>query len=106
MVLHTRDELRGCQPGEIANDPHVALLYFDASGLEYASIQGVATVVTDRAERARHWKPEWAPFYKKGVDDPAFLLLRVRPTRAEVVSPRHKLMNDPATWRPVGVSLP
>jgi hypothetical protein len=30
----------------------------------------------------------------------------VKPTRIEVVSPRHKIMNDMKTWLPVSVTLP
>jgi general stress protein 26 len=91
---------------EVRANPRVSLLYFDATGLEYAMLTGTAAVVTDRAEKARRWKPEWAPFYPKGAADAAFVLIRVVPSRVEVVSPRHKLMNDSATWRPVGTSLP
>lgn len=91
---------------EVRANPHVSLLYFDAAGLEYAMLTGTATVVTDAAEKVKHWKPEWAPFYPKGAADPAYLLIRMNPTRVEVVSPRHKIMNDPNTWRPAGTTLP
>ena len=92
--------------GEIRRNGRVTLLYFDAKGLEYATVLGVADIVTDKSEKAKHWKAEWGPFYPKGAKDDDFVLIRVRPTRVEVVSPSHKLMNDPVNWRPVGVNLP
>jgi general stress protein 26 len=91
---------------EIRKNPRVSLMYFDATGLEYAMLAGTATIVSDRAEIRRHWKAEWKPFYAKGPDGDDIILLRVRPTRVEVVSPKHKLVNDAKTWRPVGVDLP
>ena len=92
--------------GEIRANNHVTLLYFDAKGLEYVTLLGVAEVITDRAEKAKHWKAEWAPFYSKGAAGDDFALVRVRATDLEVVSPTHKLVNDPKNWRPVSVTLP
>jgi general stress protein 26 len=40
------------------------LLYFNAAAAEYVTVLGTATLVTDSAEKARHWKEEWAAFYK------------------------------------------
>ena len=91
---------------EIRKNSRVTLLYFDAKGLEYATVIGTADVVTDKNEKAKHWKAEWGAFYKEGAKGADFVLIRVRPTRVEVVSPSHKLMNDPVNWRPVGVNLP
>lgn len=34
-----------------------------------------------------------------------YLLIRVTPRRLEVVSERHRMTNDPVTWRPVVVDL-
>jgi general stress protein 26 len=91
---------------EIKRDPRVTLLYFNAAAAEYVTVQGTATFVTDSVEKARHWKQEWTAFYKDGPRGDAYLLIRVRPTRLEVVSPRHGLVNDPKTWRPVIVNMP
>ena len=91
---------------EIRLNNHVTLLYFDSKGLEYVTLLGAADVVTDPAEKAKHFKAEWAPFYKKGAASDDFALIRVRANRLEVVSPSHRLMNDTTNWRPVGVNLP
>ena len=86
---------------EIRRDSRVTLLYFNAAAAEYVTVIGTATLVADSAEKARHWKPEWTAYYKDGPSSDGYLLIRVRPMRLEVVSPRHGLLNDPTTWRPV-----
>jgi PPOX class probable F420-dependent enzyme len=91
---------------EIRRDPRVTLLYFNAAAAEYVTVLGTATLVADSAEKARHWKAEWAAYYKDGPRGDGYLLIRVRPTRLEVVSPRHGLVNDPKTWRPILVGMP
>jgi general stress protein 26 len=86
---------------EIEKDPRVTLLFFNAAAGEYVTVLARAVVVTDAARKAAHWKPEWAPFYKAQTSGPDFMLFELRPSRLEVSSPRHKLANDPQTWRPV-----
>jgi general stress protein 26 len=92
--------------GEIKRNARVTLLFFNATASEYVTVLGKATLVTDSAQKASHWKPEWAPFYKEQYRGPDFLLIEVRPFRLEVSSPRHGLRNDPQTWRPVVVDIP
>lgn len=91
---------------DIRRDPRVTLLYFDAAAAAYVTVLGMATLVTDSAEKARHWKEEWAAYYKDGPRGDGYLLIRVRPRRLEVVSPRHGLLNEPRTWRPILVEVP
>lgn len=86
---------------EIRRDPRVTLLYFNRAAAEYVTVLGTATLVADSAEKALRWKPEWAACYKDGPHADGYLLIGVQPTRLEVVSPRHGLVNDPTTWRPV-----
>ena len=106
MVVWIGTNVRTRKLAEIRLNNHVTLLYFDAKRLEYVTLLGVGDVVTDKIEKAKHWKAEWAPFYKKGAASDDFALIRVRANRLEVVSPSHKLMNDSTNWRPVGVNLP
>lgn len=91
---------------EVRRDPRVTLVYFDTKGNEYVSIIGRAEPVVGAAEKSRHWKAEWGPFYKNGARGSDFMLLRVRPIRLEIVSPSHKLVNDSVSWRPVSVTIP
>jgi len=91
---------------EIAADPRVTLLYFDRAGSSYVTLAGRAELVRDSTERARHWKEEWAGFYRDRHLGDDYLLIRVRPHRLEVSSTRHGVLNDPVTWRPAIVALP
>jgi len=89
---------------QIRKDPRVTLLYFDAGGHAYVTVLGRAELVRDPAE-SKHWKEEWAPLYKDKSRGDDYLLIRVRPTRLEIVSDSHGLSNDPQTWRPVVLDL-
>lgn len=91
---------------EIRRDPRVTLLYFSPSTFEYVTVIGTAAVNTDSREKASHWKAEWATMYHDQNRGDDYLLLRVRPTRLEVVSARQGMRNDPKTWRPVIVDVP
>ena len=91
---------------EIRRDPRITLLYFSPATFEYVTVLGTAVLDTDSLHRAGHWKPEWAGLYgdqNRGAD---YLLLRVRPTRLEVVSVRRGMRNDPQTWRPMILDIP
>lgn len=91
---------------EIKADKRVTLLYYDPSGPGYVTVLARAEVVTDPAEKARHWKEEWATFYSDKNRGPDFVLIRCRPIRLEVVSYGHGILNDPTTWRPATIAFP
>lgn len=86
---------------EIKKDPRVTLMFFNAAASEYVAVLGRATLVSDAVRKAAHWKAEWKPFYKDEHRGADFMLFEVRPHRFEVSSTRHKLENDPTTWKPV-----
>lgn len=92
--------------GEIRRDPRVTLTFFNATANEYVTVLGRATIVTDAATKAAHWKTDWAPFYKEQTRGRDFLLIRVRPRRYEVSSPGRGINNDARTWRPAIVKAP
>jgi general stress protein 26 len=90
---------------EIRADPRVTLLYFAPDAGEYVTVVGIATIVTDSAARAMRWKSEWASFYEGGPLGEQYILIRVRPVRLEVVSPRRGILNDERTWLPVRIEF-
>lgn len=90
---------------EIEKDSRVTLMFFNAAAGEYVTVLGNATLVTDAARKAAHWKPEWQPFYKDQSRGPDFMLFEIRPFQLEVSSPRHEMANDAKTWRPVILKL-
>jgi general stress protein 26 len=91
---------------QIRTDPRVTLFYFDPSGPGYATLLARAELVSDPAEKARHWKDDWAPFYADKHRGADFILIRCKPFRLELVSYAHGILNDPATWRPTTIELP
>ncbi len=91
---------------QLRKDPRVTLYYFDAAAPAYVTLIGMAVASSDPAEKAKHFKDEWLPFYKDRHRGPDFVLLKVTPRRLEIVSQNHGLINDPKTWRPVAVEFP
>jgi general stress protein 26 len=90
---------------ELKADGRSALAWFDRGGMATLTLRGRAEVVADPAEKARRWRKAWAPFYPGGASDPDLVLIRFQPSSLEISSPRHRLANDPATWRPVILSF-
>ncbi len=69
---------------EIKKNQDVCLYYPDSSAQGYVVIQGKAIIVNDETEKKIHWKNEWSAFYKNRDKD--FILIKVRPSRLEVLS--------------------
>jgi general stress protein 26 len=82
------------------------LLYFNPATFEYVTVQGTAVLDTDAGHKAAHWKAAWSTIYKEQNRGEDYLLLRVKPSRLEVVSVRRGMRSDPKTWRPVVLDLP
>ena len=88
---------------EIRRNPQVTLYYFDRENLAYVSIQGVARLVNDAKEKARHWKDDWRAFYPDR--DKSYLLIEVRPVRLEVVNTKTGIVGTSRDWQPPSVNL-
>lgn len=91
---------------QIRRDPRVTLLCFDAATSSYATVLAKAAIVTDAAEKARHWKAAWTPFYPGGAKGDDVVLIRLSPSRLEVVSVSRGLNPDPKTWLPLSLTFP
>lgn len=90
---------------QIKKDSRVTLFYFDPAGPGYVTLLGTAAVVDDSAEKAKRWKDDWVAFYKDKNRGDDYVLIRVKPSRLEIVSYAHGLLNDPKTWRPLTVGF-
>jgi general stress protein 26 len=91
---------------ELKKDPRVTLLYFSPVTFEYVTIHGKATFSTDAKDRETHWKRDWSTLYKNEWRGSDYLLIKIKPSRVEVVSTRRGINTDPVTWRPASVELP
>jgi general stress protein 26 len=67
---------------ELAADGEVCLGYTNATGSEWASVNGRANIVDDRAKIRELWSPIWKMWFQ-GPDDPNLALIAVTPVSAE-----------------------
>ena len=91
---------------QIRRDARVTLSCFHAASSSYVTVMGRASVVADAAEKERRWKASWAPFYPSGPRSSDFALIRVMPTRLEIVSASRGMSGDAKTWLPVAIDFP
>lgn len=90
---------------QIRRDPRVTLYYLAPGADGYVTLLGEASIVSDPAEKARRWKPEWKDFYSDANRGPDYVLIRVRPLRVEMVSGKHGLASTPDAWGPAILDL-
>jgi general stress protein 26 len=90
---------------QIRKDPRVTLYYLAPSGAGYVTLLGEASVVSDPAEKAKRWKPDWKAFYSDENRGPDYLLIRVRPQRIEIVSGKLGIASSPDAWGPAILDL-
>ena len=90
---------------QLRRNSRATLLYFDRATESYVSLMGSVSLVTDPAEKERHWQTKWAPHYPDGPRAASHMLIRFMPRTLEIVSAPHKLQSDPKTWRPVVLEL-
>ena len=88
---------------EIRNDPRVTLYYPHPQGAGYVTIRGTARLVDDPQEKAQRWKEEWARYYPEGKA--SYILIKVKPSRLEVVDYSKGIVGDPATWTSPSVTF-
>ena len=91
---------------QVRRDARVTLLCFDATTSSYVTVLGRGTLVTDAAEKQRHWKEEWAPIYPNGARGGDFMLIALTPARLEIVSEARRMVGDPKTWLPLAIDFP
>ncbi len=91
---------------QIRRDARTTLLCFDAATSSYVTVLGRAALITDPAERQKHWKAEWAPIYPDGPRGTDVMLIRMTPLRLEIVSESRGMVGDPKTWLPRAIDFP
>jgi len=70
----------------------VNLSYADAASQRYVSVSGFCELVRDRAFARQLWRPEYAAWFRGGVDDPALILMKVDIQQAEYWDAAHARM--------------
>jgi len=71
---------------EIEKNPHVTLAF--SSDKEHANliIYGKASIVRDIQERKSHWIGSWRLFFSNGPEGDDFVLIRVEPSKMELMN--------------------
>ena len=67
---------------QIKADPNVYVGYTNHTGSEWASLNGTARVVDDKAKNKELWSPVWKNWFT-GPEDPNMVLIEVSPAQAE-----------------------
>ena len=91
---------------QVRRNPRVTLLCFDTSTSSYVTVLGRGDLVADPVEKRRHWKDDWAHIYPKGAASDEFMLIRITPARAEIVSESRGMIGDAKTWLPLSIEFP
>jgi general stress protein 26 len=91
---------------EVRRNPKVTLSCFDPASSSYVTLLGRGSVVSDPAEKQRHWKSDWSAFYPNGAKGSDVALIRILPERLEIVSESRGMIGDPKTWRPLAIDFP
>lgn len=104
MVVRFVTNPRSRKVRELARDARVTLYYFDAKGMRYVSLAGVARDVRDVTRKAALWYAEWTPFYPGR--ERAAAMYEVVPSRVEVVSEADGVVGDSITWAVPAVRTP
>ena len=91
---------------QIRRDAKVTLLCFDTATSSYVTVLGRGSLVTDTAEKQKHWKDDWTRVYPGGPASSSVTLIQVTPSRLEVVSQSRGMAGDPATWLPLAIDFP
>lgn len=68
---------------ELQSNPKVCLAYSKPQNNTYVSINGTASLVTDRKKMEEYYSPVTKAFFKDGLDDPKIALLKIEPYYAE-----------------------
>jgi general stress protein 26 len=91
---------------QIRRNPRVTLSCFDARTSSYVTVLGQGELVSDAAEKQRHWKSDWSQIYPQGARGDDVVLIRLTPARLEIVSESRSMIGDPRTWLPLSIEFP
>lgn len=97
MVIWFGTNRRSGKVAQIQNDPRVTVYYAHPQGAGYVSLYGTAELVDDPEEKTARWKEEWEQYYPE--KESTYLLIKVTPTRMDVVDYIRNIVGDQLTWK-------
>ena len=104
MTVWLATNPRSRKVAEIRRNPRVTLYYFDRESAAYVTVYGTARLVNNRQEKQRRWKDDWKTFYPHR--DQSYLLIKVTPSRLEIVNVNKGIVGTSPTWQPLSVDFP
>ena len=91
---------------QLRKNPRATLSCFDSASSSYVTVLGRGELVSDAAEKARHWKKDWSAIYPNGARGSDVVLIRFTPARLEIVSESRGMIGDAKTWLPLSIEFP
>ncbi|MFW9951438.1 MAG: pyridoxamine 5'-phosphate oxidase family protein [Candidatus Thorarchaeota archaeon] len=67
----------------IKKDPKICVYFCDPENFKGVMFIGEVEVITDMNVKQKLWLDWWTKYYPKGLEDPDYTLLRLRPKMAE-----------------------
>lgn len=64
---------------QVAEDPHVQLLFGNPGAYEFMTLQGTAVISDDYVLRKKYWTPLAKTWFNEGPDDPDLTVICVEP---------------------------
>ena len=80
---------------DIRRDPRVTLAFHSVPAVAYVTLQGRADVVDDLEGRRQHWREDWRAFFPDGPTGEDYVLLRVVPSRLEMLHVTQHITPEP-----------
>lgn len=103
MIVWLGTNPKSRKVAEIRRHPRVTLYYFNREEQAYVTIYGLARLVQDPKEKAKHFKDEWKDFYPDRRQ--GYLLVAVIPERLEVINQKKGIIGNSVTWTPPAVTF-
>jgi general stress protein 26 len=85
----------------IQEQPQVSLGYADVQNGAYVTLTGCASIETDQAQRQQYWRETFAAFWPAGPASADYVLIKVVPTRIELMHIAQGVAPVPFGLRPV-----
>ncbi len=79
----------------IKNNPKISVYYCDTDDFKGVMFGGEVEIIDDLKLKKEIWEDWWTQYYPKGVDDPDYTLLRLKPKMAEFYSSLQKIQFKP-----------
>lgn len=79
----------------IKKNPKISVYYCDPEEFKGVMFGGDMQVITDKNIKKRIWLDWWTKYYPKGLDDPDYTLLKLKPKMAQIYYKLQKVQFSP-----------